>query len=336
MILRKSPLKRTSAVFAGALLGLTGVAVLATPASAHHTTITPGSPCVLEDESWQVTWTVQNSEIRAAKVTGVTFDEGSKLTGIDGAELPENKGSIEGIQVLPKDAATAKLTVTAFWDYPEGSVDVTRTNVGEAVKPTKLCAPAKPPVDEETPGDEETPTDEESTPVDNPSAPVDEPSSPAEEPSTPAEEPSAPTAPVTPEPAEEPEFVYEADCDTVVVGVTVPSDWDEDIEVTFTTNKGGKETVTGVKGETTTVEFPAEEGLTVTATPKGYEDEAATIEYEQPADCDTAGEGAGEGDEELPLTGAAAGGIATGAVVLLGAGIALFVVARRRKVKFTA
>ncbi|MET0425965.1 MAG: LPXTG cell wall anchor domain-containing protein, partial [Actinoplanes sp.] len=82
--------------------------------------------------------------------------------------------------------------------------------------------------------------------------------------------------------------------------------------------------------------IPATDGMTVTATPEGYEGEDATITYHQPEDCDTAGAGGGEDEPTLPLTGAAAGSIAVGAVVLLGAGIALFVVARRRKVKFTA
>jgi hypothetical protein len=43
-----------------------------------------------------------------------------------------------------------------------------------------------------------------------------------------------------------------------------------------------------------------------------------------------------DGGSGLPVTGAAAGGIAGGAAVLLAVGAVLFVMARRRKVKFTA
>ena len=48
------------------------------------------------------------------------------------------------------------------------------------------------------------------------------------------------------------------------------------------------------------------------------------------------GAGQADGESGLPVTGAAAGGIAGGAAVLLAAGAVLFVMARRRKVKFTA
>ena len=59
--------------------------------------------------------------------------------------------------------------------------------------------------------------------------------------------------------------------------------------------------------------------------------ESTTIEYEQPEDCDNSGGGGG-----LPLTGAAAGSIAGGAGAMLAIGAVLFLMARRRKVKFTA
>ena len=70
----------------------------------------------------------------------------------------------------------------------------------------------------------------------------------------------------------------------------------------------------------------------MTVAVEGFEDDAETIAYEQPADCDTEGSGGGT----LPVTGAAAGGIAGGAGLLLALGGVLFFMARRRKVKFTA
>ena len=61
------------------------------------------------------------------------------------------------------------------------------------------------------------------------------------------------------------------------------------------------------------------------------DDSMARPSYQRPPGCDTGGTGGG-----LPITGAAAGSIAAGAGLLLGLGAALFVIARRRKVKFTA
>ncbi|MBB2942168.1 hypothetical protein FB565_001881 [Actinoplanes lutulentus] len=202
-----------------------------------------------------------------------------------------------------------------------------------------------------------------STPVsESPSTPVSEsPSTPASEspsasapvsesPSTPVSESPSATVSVTPSatptpsesvpaeiPATEPIFVYDTTCDTLTVGIEVPSDWPEAITVTFDPTTGETQTVTAQPGETKTADFPASEGLEVVATPQGYEDEAATIAYEAPADCDEGGAAGGEGDEGgLPVTGAAAGGVAAGAVALLAIGGFLFFAARRRKLKFTA
>ncbi|WP_305782911.1 LPXTG cell wall anchor domain-containing protein [Symbioplanes lichenis] len=333
MILRNSPLRRTASIAAGTLLGLTGVAFLAGPASAHHTTLKPSDACVNEDGTWQVTWTAFNSQNNLeAKLTDVKLTEGSTITGIlkDAVE-PKAPGSLEGVQQLPASAQKAELAITAFWDYQDRE-DVTKGDSGSETKPTEKCAP------------------EEGAPVPSASASEPAPESPAPSASTPTK--PAPSQPATPTtspsastpassepsaPAEEPEFVYEADCDSVTLGITVPKDWPKAVKVTFETSTGVTKTITGKVGETTKVELPATDGMEITATPEGYEDEAATITYEQPEDCDTAGSGGGDSDEPtLPLTGAAAGSIAVGAVVLLGAGIALFVVARRRKVKFTA
>jgi hypothetical protein len=54
----KSPLRRTAVLTAGALIGLSGAFALAGPASAHHPIFDSGAPCVNEDGTWQVSWTV--------------------------------------------------------------------------------------------------------------------------------------------------------------------------------------------------------------------------------------------------------------------------------------
>ena len=331
MNLRKSPLRRTAAVAAGALIGLAGVAAFAAPASAHHPIIKGDAICVNEDGTWEVTWKVANSESDIeAKVTAVAPTPAeSSISGIAvDATLPRlGQGFLEGVQKLPASADSADISVTTEWQRDK-TITATRTAEHPVPKPTEKCA--------STPG---TPSDEPSTPSDEPSTPSDEPSTPSDEPSTPSDEPSTPSEESSkpPAPTAEPEFVYDQDCDTLTVGITIPADWPEDIEVTFKPSVGKDKVVFGKRGQTVTVDFPASKGLKVTAYPKGYDEEAATIAYKAPADCDTAGGGGGDSDEpSLPLTGAAAGSIAAGAGVLLAAGVVLFFVARRRKVKFTA
>ncbi|RKR90701.1 LPXTG-motif cell wall-anchored protein [Micromonospora pisi] len=130
----------------------------------------------------------------------------------------------------------------------------------------------------------------------------------------------------------EPTGSYQSTCDDLVFEIVNPADG-EKVELTLTPSKGEPQQLVVEPGKTGTVKFPASEGLTVTPSGKGLDD-TKPIAWEKPADC-TKGEAGGSGDE-LPLTGAAAGGIAATAVALLGIGIALFVVARRRKMRFTA
>lgn len=325
----KSPLRRTAAVAAGALVGLVGVVALAGPASAHHPILEPSSPCVNADGTWQVTWTVGNSEEIPGVLTEVIkTPENSELTGIgaQSALLPRDQTKLEGVQTLAADVEVANLKVTAEWHRGDQTHVQSATLRGGITKPTEKCKPTNP-----------SPSPSVSTPSEEPSTPSEEPSTPVSvEPSTPSSPEPSESAPPTK--ITEPEFVYDEDCDSVTVGITVPKDWDKgDITVKFTTSEGQSKTIVGKVGETTTVELKAVDGMKIVAAPQGegYEDEGTTITYEQPADCDSAGGGAGE-EPSLPLTGAAAGSIAGGAALLLAVGAGLFFMARRRKVKFTA
>ncbi|MFR9780418.1 LPXTG cell wall anchor domain-containing protein [Micromonospora sp. MS34] len=132
----------------------------------------------------------------------------------------------------------------------------------------------------------------------------------------------------------EPSGSYQSTCDELIFQVENPEDG-KTVEITFTPNKGDAQKLVVQPGETKTVKFKAFEGLTVTPTAEGLDD-SEPIAWEKPANCSP---GAGGGKEEgptLPLTGAATGGIVAGAIALLAAGAVLFVVARRRKVRFTA
>jgi LPXTG-motif cell wall-anchored protein len=317
--LLKSPLRRSAAIVAGALVGLAGAVAIAAPASAHHPTVTPQSACVNPDGTWQVTWAVANSETDlTATLDWVNIEpaDRSTITNIVAdATLPvKDDGPLIGVQTLNKFVLIARLTVQGHW--VRNGEDIVKVDTGWIRRPQEKCAPETPSPSPSTP----TPTPSESTPTPEPSEST----------------PTPPETSPTPSPSEstpaEAQWVYDETCDTLTVGVDVPADWDA-LTVTFTPSTGEAKTVTAPPGKETVVDFPASAGLKVVASAKGYEDEAATITYKKPANCDTAGNGGGG---SLPVTGAAAGGIAAGAAALLAIGGALFFMARRRKVKFTA
>lgn|GEM_PF-1019953 len=328
----KSPLRRALAIAAGATIGMVGAVALATPASAHHP-IPVGLPvCKTADGDWKIVWKVWNSERDlAATLTEVSTDPAeTEITGeiFVGAELPTGSDGIRGEQMIPSEITKVTLTVTAEWlrVRPRKTEVVTQTVTSIPVKKPKpkllkllpMCA-------EPTPSPTVDPTTE----------PTTEPTvQPTVEPSV---DPS-PTAPVTPEPTEppvvepsEPEGIIESTCDQLIFTINNPEDG-ETITVDFVPNEGDTLTVTVGPGESGVAEFDAFEGLEVTPVVEGFEDESEAFAWELPEDCDTGGEGGGS----LPVTGAAAGGLAAGAVALLAIGGVLFYLARRRRVTFTA
>ncbi|MGW1057550.1 hypothetical protein [Micromonospora rubida] len=132
----------------------------------------------------------------------------------------------------------------------------------------------------------------------------------------------------------EPETSYESTCDELVLLVQNPKNG-ASLTSTFTPSTGKPQTVTIEPGTNKSVRFPASKGLTVAVT--GDLESAEPIKWTAPLNgCDEGGTGGGDQDGGLPVTGAAAGGIAAGAVALLAAGAMLFVVARRRRIRFTS
>jgi LPXTG-motif cell wall-anchored protein len=151
-------------------------------------------------------------------------------------------------------------------------------------------------------------------------------------PTTPPTTPPA-TVPPTSPPATpgEPTPTLTQDCTTITIGLVNPKNGN-DVTLKFETKKGEVRTTVIKPGETKSEKFSATPGFYVDVTPTGIAGASKErINYEQPADCDTSGSGGG-----LPVTGAAAGTIAGGAGLLLVVGAVLFVMSRRRKVKFTA
>ncbi|WP_433791824.1 LPXTG cell wall anchor domain-containing protein [Actinoplanes sp. CA-252034] len=330
MNVSKSPLRRVSALAAGSLVGLAGVAVFATPAFAHHSTIAGTTECV--EGNWVVDWTVNaiGGGTPDQTATFTTVDVYPAKTTLDNPKLVVNGAPIragepiKAKQVVPGDAKEASLSLVAKWDNPsyfDGKVTTGNVFFNEECKKSE-----EPPTDEPS-----TPTDEPSTPTDQPSTPTDEPSTPTDEPSTPAGEPSKP--PTLEDVPAEP--TYEVTCDTVEIGADNRKN-ETPITIEYETSKGEKRKLVVEPGESKAEKFSATEGFSVKVTyTVEYKGTTFTntyeVPWEQPAEgCDD-GEGGG-----LPVTGAAAGGVAAGAAGLLVIGGALFFVARRRKVKFTA
>lgn len=136
-----------------------------------------------------------------------------------------------------------------------------------------------------------------------------------------------------PEDCELPEVLAASDCETYAVGVLNPEgNTPVKVEVTY---EGETKTLTVPAGnkEPATVTFEAGKATTATIVFPELDMEPLEATFEKPTNC-----GGGGGGEEpgLPVTGAAAGGIAAGALVLLGIGVFLFIMARRRRVTFTA
>jgi hypothetical protein len=306
--LLKSPVRRTTAILAGAVLGMAGAVAFAAPASAHHPIVNAGSKCQNADGSWQVEWRVRNSEADLeGEIAAVETVPNIAIPGIAvGVKLPKrNDGVVTGIQQLPADVESSTLKVKGHWVRNGQSIEQWQSDT--VSKPKKRCEPTPPSNPPSTPPS----TPPSSAPPSNP--PTSTP---------PAEEPGAPTP------------IVEADCDSITLGMDNPDDGVE-IKLEFTTSKGEKRALTIAPGEKKTEKFSATPGFKITIKiTVGEESATETVTYEKPEDCDSSGGGAGE--PELPLTGAAAGGIAGGAALLLGVGGALFLMARRRKVKFTA
>jgi LPXTG-motif cell wall-anchored protein len=145
--LLKSPVRRATAVLAGAFIGLAGAVAIAAPASAHHPEVNADSSCVNEDGTWTVKWTVTNSEDDlTADITGVeALPAGSKFTGIKATDtLPKaGEGTLQAVQTVPADADYAKLTVAAHWKRDGNDINADRS--GHTGKPTEKCDKTPPP-----------------------------------------------------------------------------------------------------------------------------------------------------------------------------------------------
>ncbi|MBG0562029.1 hypothetical protein [Actinoplanes aureus] len=315
MNLSKSPLRRVAGMAAGAVLGLAGIAVAASPAYATDAVIGKSVDCDKATGEWVVDWTVKGNApegVNKFRFTEVKSEIGfpvepttlAEYTVTEDFKHPTNE-DIKARQRIAGDKNLARLAVKVEFDNKH-AVDASNTVnfEGKCEKKTEPSTPSS-------------------------SSPAPEPSTPGSASPTPSETPGLPD-----DVPGEPEAIFEVTCDTMTVGFDNPADGFP-LDLRYETSKGEVREVTVAPGESKSETFSATEGfsidLTISVTAEGETfSETVNLAYPQPADCED-GEGGG-----LPVTGAAAGGIAGGAAALLAAGGVLFFLARRRKVKFTA
>ncbi|WP_319458821.1 cell wall anchor protein [Micromonospora sp. RTP1Z1] len=311
--------RRVAAVAAGALIGLAGVATFAAPAMAHHPQPS-GTYCAAQDGKVTVNWSVgSNVPDITGTITKVESTVPGDITGnlAVGATLETESGTpLTGTQTHTFEGAIPELKLNVEARWVRGDQIIT-TSQSVVAQPSRDCGPA------------ESPSPSPSSP--SPSATPEPTKSPEATPSPSASSPASPSAtPSVPaEPAEPAEPIFQLDqtCDKMTFSVENPAKGIP-FTATMTTEKGVTKKLVSVPGKTVSVSFDAYKGLKVTVKYDVVED-SETIPYTQPKDC--SGQGGG-----LPVTGPAAGAIVGGAAVLLAAGAVLFVMARRRRVRFTA
>ncbi|MBM0234754.1 cell wall anchor protein [Micromonospora sp. STR1_7] len=152
MIRPKLSLRRPLAILGAALIGLTGVVAVATPASAHHTTITATADCDRLTGERVITWKVENSEAnKDATLDKVTANPDTPVTSlVDGVKeakplqglVIDQASSKVAVQRVPGNTTTATLTVHALW-IKEGQDTKDATNDGTInLAADKSCAPS--------------------------------------------------------------------------------------------------------------------------------------------------------------------------------------------------
>jgi LPXTG-motif cell wall-anchored protein len=156
--LLKSPLRRTTAVLAGAVIGLAGVVATAAPAMATHPTVKGTADCVT-DEGWTAEWTVTNKWPNDGEVTEVEILSPRKDTTLTGdiavgAEVKQGQDfKLVGKQSLPADARQARIKVTVKFDNGHEQSDT-----GRVARPEEKCEPETPPTEPEEPETPAAPT----------------------------------------------------------------------------------------------------------------------------------------------------------------------------------
>jgi LPXTG-motif cell wall-anchored protein len=145
-----SPLRRTATVLAGALIGLTGLTVAASPASAHDTNVRGVAECDTATGTRVITWTLTNDWPADATVSELATAPGAVEGLQNGTVIPKAEGQgrqkHDGVLVVTQkvtgdEAKQATVSFKSRWavdgyedEKNQGSVDLTGP-----------CAPAETP-----------------------------------------------------------------------------------------------------------------------------------------------------------------------------------------------
>jgi LPXTG-motif cell wall-anchored protein len=135
--------RRTLGLSAAVLAGLLATFVLASPASAHSTSVSGKAACDSETGTFKVTWTVSNDWNTEVTLNDVALlPAGTSAPPIAvGATIAPDPGILVGVQTIPGDinptstaSTVAELTVRGHWaqdDFTEGYENGTVTIVGQ-------------------------------------------------------------------------------------------------------------------------------------------------------------------------------------------------------------
>lgn len=135
----------------------------------------------------------------------------------------------------------------------------------------------------------------------------------------------------------QPSNQWRLDCDALTITIHNPTG--EPVTLTFAPNTGSPVPVEVAAGGSATVEFPPSEGLAIDVLLDGRSivDPADPIEITSAdlaaVECDERDDGGGGG---LPTTGTSSLIVGLVALVLLGLGTGLYLLARRHRIRFTA
>ncbi|RZU49803.1 LPXTG-motif cell wall-anchored protein [Krasilnikovia cinnamomea] len=122
----KTSLHRTATVLAGALIGLAGLTVAATPASAHASSVKGDSVCNAATGKRDITWTLTNDWGGDATVSDLALIPGVKAETAEhnelknGVVIPRRSHHVDGKAVFTQsaegDITDASISFTAHWD----------------------------------------------------------------------------------------------------------------------------------------------------------------------------------------------------------------------------
>jgi hypothetical protein len=297
-------IRRVGAVAIGALLGLASVVAVASPASADHTEVSGACVWDAETGGWLVTWTVTPGDVDGA--AGYRLAEANATPADAPVEGLPVGDELTGDELTGDELTGDELTGDEFGHLPGEQL------TGEQRLPAGTEAASL------------------AVRVEWDNGHLD---------GTPrVGEVLVSSDCAVPDPGIE-LGQWSFDCGTLTITVTNPSD--RELPVTFVPSAGDPVSAELPSGESTTVQFPSAEGLSVDlrSTGRSIADPASPIEITAAewaeSDCDSA-EAGGGGGGGLATTGTPVRVIIGGAVALLALGAALFVVARRRRVRFTA